>query len=533
MQTTISAAPLEKLAFDNTFISELPGDPLTENNRRQVRGACYSLVKPTPVSAPRLAGFSQDSADLLDLSSEACRSAEFTSVFSGNVLLANMEPYAMCYGGHQFGNWAGQLGDGRAINLGEIINSKSERWALQLKGAGPTPYSRSADGLAVLRSSLREFICSEAMHHLGIPSTRALSLVLTGDEVVRDMFYDGHPKNEPGAVVCRLSPSFIRFGNFEILTARGETELLEKLVLHTIQTDFPELTATPSVDNYLQWFTEICRRTAQMINHWMRVGFVHGVMNTDNMSILGLTIDYGPYGWLEGYDPTWTPNTTDAQGRRYSYGNQPYMAQWNLTQLANALYPLIGETQPLKEALDVYGTTFQESWQITMAAKIGLKNREPEDGQLINNLLELLTKTETDMTIFFRRLALVNARTTQDDAIEILHEAYYKPEELNSSYRSEISGWLVAYRSRLAQDNADDRQRLERMNRVNPKYVFRNYLAQQAIDKAEQGDFSMIDELLALFRHPYDEQPEKETYAAKRPEWARNRAGCSMLSCSS
>jgi uncharacterized protein YdiU (UPF0061 family) len=207
------------------------------------------------------------------------------------------------------------------------------------------------------------------------------------------------------------------------------------------------------------------------------------------MSILGLTIDYGPYGWLEGYDPTWTPNTTDAQGRRYSYGNQPYMAQWNLTQLANALYPLIGETQPLKEALDVYGTTFQESWQITMAAKIGLKNREPEDGQLINNLLELLTKTETDMTIFFRRLALVNARTTQDDAIDILHEAYYKPEELNSSYRSEMIGWLVAYRSRLAQDNADDRQRLERMNRVNPKYVFRNYLAQQAIDKAEQGDF--------------------------------------------
>jgi uncharacterized protein YdiU (UPF0061 family) len=353
MQTTISDNPLENWEFDNKFTNELPGDPLADNTRRQVRQACFSRVDPTPVASPTLAACSREAAALLDLSEQDCRSQLFTEVFSGNRLLSDMKPYAMCYGGHQFGNWAGQLGDGRAINLGEIINRNGERWVLQLKGAGPTPYSRSADGLAVLRSSLREFICSEAVHHLGIPTTRALSLVLTGEQVIRDMFYDGNPKHEPGAVVCRLSPSFIRFGNFEILTSRKEHELLERLVNYTIQTDFPHLGAVrPARDRILQWFAEICEKTARMINHWMRVGFVHGVMNTDNMSILGLTIDYGPYGWLEGYDPAWTPNTTDAHGKRYCYGNQPYMAQWNLTQLAKTLYHLIGEATLLQEALD-------------------------------------------------------------------------------------------------------------------------------------------------------------------------------------
>ncbi len=534
MQTNSAAAPLDKLAFDNRFTREMPGDPITENSRRQVRQACYSLVEPTPVAAPRLAGFSKEAAALLDLSAEACLSGSFTSVFSGNALLSEMMPYAMCYGGHQFGNWAGQLGDGRAINLGEIINSRNQRWTLQLKGAGPTPYSRSADGLAVLRSSLREFICSEAMHHLGIPTTRALSLILTGEEVVRDMFYNGNPRSEPGAVVCRLSPSFLRFGNFEILTARGETELLKKLVLYTIATDYPHLKAVDSVATYIQWFTEICERTARMISHWMRVGFVHGVMNTDNMSILGLTIDYGPYGWLEGYDPAWTPNTTDGQGRRYCYGNQPHMAQWNLTQLANALYPLIGAAGPLNEALDVYRTTFQESWQVTMAAKIGLKNREPEDAELISRLLDLLRRTETDMTIFFRRLAHVGTGTgIAHDGLKLFEEAYYAPAQLDAVYGEQLNSWLQSYVSRLRRNSIDDPQRSERMNRVNPKYVFRNYLAQQAIDKAETGDFSMIDKLLEVFRRPYDEQPEHEGYGAKRPEWARNRPGCSMLSCSS
>ena len=317
---------LDALQFDNRFVRELAGDPDRTNRRRQVPGACYSFVKPTAVAAPRLVAYSREVGQRLGLSDATCRSDLFTQVFTGNRLLPEMQPFAMRYGGHQFGNWAGQLGDGRAINLGEVINRHGERWVLQLKGAGPTPYSRTADGLAVLRSSIREFLCSEAMHHLGVPTTRALSLTLTGEEVERDMFYDGHPKLEPGAVVCRVSPSFIRFGNFQIHAANKETELLKRLVAYTIHTDFKG-PAEASAEAISGWFDEVCRRTAAMMVHWMRVGFVHGVMNTDNMSILGLTIDYGPYGWLEDYDPNWTPNTTDATGRRYRFGQQPAIAQ--------------------------------------------------------------------------------------------------------------------------------------------------------------------------------------------------------------
>ena len=520
--------------FDNRFTETLPADPELENNRRQVEGACYSYVEPTPAGNPVLASFSREAAKLLDLTEEDCRSGEFLDVFAGNRVLKGMKPYAMCYGGHQFGNWAGQLGDGRAINLAEVINARKERWILQLKGAGLTPYSRSADGLAVLRSSLREYICSEAMHHLEIPTTRALSLVVTGDTVIRDMFYDGNPKAEPGAVVCRLSPTFTRFGNFEILAARNNTTLLQELVCYTIRTDFPHLNPAPSSDNYLQWFAEICEKTAKMIVHWMRVGFVHGVMNTDNMSILGLTIDYGPYGWLEGYDPTWTPNTTDAHGKRYCYGNQPYMAQWNLSRLAGALHPLINEAEPLQEALDIYRKTFQTQWQQTLAGKLGLFEQEPDDDQIITNLLELLTLTETDMTIFFRLLADLKPKGhNASDPVSHFNDAYYNPDSINDNYREKFSNWTNSYTARVKRSTFNPAERRKRMNRLNPKYVFRNYLAQLAIDKAEKGDYSMIEELMQVLKHPYDEQPGNEEFAAKRPEWARNKPGCSMLSCSS
>ena len=295
--------PIEKhladLSFDNRFVAELPADPESENYRRQV-AACYSHVDPTPVSGPRLIGWSPEVAALLDLPADPGDGEALAEVFTGNRLLPGMQPIATCYGGHQFGNWAGQLGDGRAINLGEIVNKKGERWTLQLKGAGPTPYSRTADGLAVLRSSLREFLCSEAMFHLGVPTTRALSLTLTGEEVVRDILYDGHPAPEPGAVVCRVAPSFTRFGHFEILAARRDTELLRQLLDFTIATDFPHLTAADAKARYLDWFDDVTRRTADMVVHWMRVGFVHGVMNTDNMSALGLTIDYGPLRLARG-----------------------------------------------------------------------------------------------------------------------------------------------------------------------------------------------------------------------------------------
>jgi uncharacterized protein YdiU (UPF0061 family) len=530
---------LASLTFDNRFARELPADPETTNRPRQVTGACYTFVQPTRVAAPKLVAFSREVATLLDLSEETCESDEFLKVFVGNRILPDMSPYATCYGGHQFGTWAGQLGDGRAINLGEIINQRSERWALQIKGAGPTPYRRTADGLAVLRSSVREFLCSEAMFHLGVPTTRALSLILTGEQVVRDMFYDGNPKPEPGAVVCRVAPSFTRFGNFQIFSAREEIEVLKQLVDYTIRVDFPHL-GDPSPEVYLEWFAEVCRTTADLIVHWMRVGFVHGVMNTDNMSILGLTIDYGPYGWLENYDPGWTPNTTDASSRRYCYGNQSQMAHWNLVQLANAIYPLIGKIEPLQQALDVYTQHFQEGWQAMMAQKLGLKTFEQgTDNELFAELLTILPLVETDMTIFFRRLAMIDVDIeslgdTRDETLMApLMPAYYVSEQLTHEYRKRIGSWLRDYLIRLAKDNTSHETRRRRMNAVNPKYVLRNYLAQLAIDKAEQGDFSLVNELLEVMRHPYDEQPDKEDFAKKRPDWARHRAGCSMLSCSS
>jgi serine/tyrosine/threonine adenylyltransferase len=537
--STKTQGSLAALHFDNRFIRDLPADPNTENRRRQVPGACYSLVNPTPVTAPQRVAYSQEVAGLLGLSAEACASDMFTQVFTGNRLLPGMQPFAMCYGGHQFGNWAGQLGDGRAINLGEVVNGYSQRWMLQLKGAGPTPYSRTADGLAVLRSSVREFLCSEAMFHLGVPTTRALSLTLTGEEVERDMFYDGHPKLEPGAVVCRVSPSFTRFGSFQIFAARGEMDVLKQLADYTIRNDF-EYLGEPSPDVYLRWFEEVCQRTAEMIIHWMRVGFVHGVMNTDNMSILGLTIDYGPYGWLENYDPDWTPNTTDAVGRRYRFGHQPAIAQWNLAQLANAIYPLIGQVEPLQAVLDNYAKIYQEGWRRMMARKLGLNAFDPAtDEALITELLAILPLVETDMTIFFRRLvrldgeALCLASVDDEALVAPLMDAYYVPDQLTADIRSRAANWLRRYLKRAGRDNIPHQTRRRRMNAVNPKYVLRNYMAQMAIDKAEHNDYSLIHELLDLLRRPYDKQPEKEAFAAKRPDWARHRPGCSMLSCSS
>jgi len=530
---------LGAMIFDNRFTRELPGDPETRNTRRQVLGACYSRVKPTPVAAPRLVAHSPEAAQLLDLSEKTCTSSHFAQVFAGNRLLTGMDPYAMCYGGHQFGQWAGQLGDGRAINLGEVINGRAERWVLQLKGAGPTPYARTADGLAVLRSSIREFLCSEAMFHLGVPTTRALSLVLTGEQVERDMFYDGHPRREPGAVVCRVAPSFTRFGSFQIFAARGETEVLRQLLDFTIRIDFAHLGA-PSPAVYLRWFDEVCRRTADLMVHWMRVGFVHGVMNTDNMSVLGLTIDYGPYGWLEDFDPNWTPNTTDAATRRYRFGHQPQVALWNLAQLANAIYPLIEQAEPLERSLADYQSYFQRGWQTMMAHKLGLKSFvSGSDEALVNELLSILPLVETDMTIFFRQLARLavnnpeNADAADEALITPLLSAYYRPEQLTAATRGRIFSWLRAYTRRVGQDGTPDAVRRRRMNAVNPTYVLRNYLAQLAIDKAEQGEFAMVVELLAVLRRPYDEQPGKEAFAEKRPDWARHRPGCSMLSCSS
>ncbi|MBX9604639.1 MAG: YdiU family protein [Gammaproteobacteria bacterium] len=535
---------LARLRFDNRFVAELPADPETQNFRRQVAGACYSRVAPTPVAAPALVACAREVAALMDLDERSCQDADFTAVFAGNALLPGMDPYATCYGGHQFGHWAGQLGDGRAINLGEVVNRAGQRWALQLKGAGPTPYSRGADGLAVLRSSVREFLCSEAMHHLGVPTTRALSLVTTGEQVIRDMFYDGRPRPEPGAVVCRVAPSFTRFGHFEIHAARGDLATLERLVSFTLRTDYPELGYDPAAplaarrEVITRWLAEVCRRTAVMIAKWMQVGFVHGVMNTDNMSILGLTIDYGPYGWLENFDPDWTPNTTDAERRRYRYGQQPQIALWNLVQLANALHPLIEDVPPLEAALETYRGAYAEAWSTGMAAKLGLGALAGEaDEALLGELLALLGQVETDMTLFFRALADFTPLDAGEPDLEgflaLVGEAYYVPTQLDTDYRARLAAWLASYAARLRADPLSAARRREVMRGANPRYVLRNYLAQLAIDAAEQGDNSKVHELQDTLRRPYDDQPGREHLAAKRPDWARQRAGCSMLSCSS
>jgi serine/tyrosine/threonine adenylyltransferase len=518
------------LNFDNRFIRELPGDPITTNETRQVTHAAWSSVAPTRVAAPSMLAYSREMAVTLGIDDAAMQSPEMINALSGNELLPGMQPYATCYGGHQFGHWAGQLGDGRAIYLGEAINAAGERWEMQLKGAGPTPYSRRADGRAVLRSSIREFLCSEAMHHLGIPTTRALSLVATGDKVVRDMFYDGNPQAEQGAIVCRVAPSFTRFGHFEIFAARGETDLLLKLVDFTINRDFPHLAHLQSKpEKHAAWFSEVCECTALMIVGWMQVGFVHGVMNTDNMSILGLTIDYGPYGWVDNFDPGWTPNTTDAGGKRYAFGRQPEIARWNLERLADALGSVFADDSALAAGLERYDEIYNSEFNRVFAQKFGLKQLQGDDGDLINDVFALMQEAEVDMTEFFRQLAEIEM---SKPSVDVLQSAFYSQEKLQQ-FRPEFAAWLARYVLRVNEDAQPHAQRVSAMNQVNPRYVLRNYLAQQAIDKAEQGDVSMIYELLDVIRKPYALQPGLDAFAAKRPDWARHKAGCSMLSCSS
>ncbi|MGO4221921.1 YdiU family protein [Lysobacter sp. TAF61] len=518
------------LDFDNAFVRDLPGDPDSGPGVRQVLGAAYSRVSPTPVAAPQLLAHSPQMARRLGFSEAEVASPLFAQVFAGNSLIAGMDPFAANYGGHQFGNWAGQLGDGRAISLGEIINAAGERWELQLKGAGPTPYSRTADGRAVLRSSIREFLCSEAMHHLGVPTTRALSLVGTGEWVERDMFYDGHPEMEPGAIVCRVAPSFIRFGNFELPASRDDVELLKQLVNFCIRRDFPELRGQGQA-LHAQWFAQVCERTAVMVAHWMRVGFVHGVMNTDNMSILGLTIDYGPYGWVDNFDPGWTPNTTDRHQRRYRFGQQPQVAYWNLGRLAGSLSLLFDGVEPLQDGLRCFVETFTAADRDNTARKLGLAECRDEDIGLMQSLQDLMTQAEVDMTLMFRGLADLDLDGDTPDPAP-LREAFYD-EGRRETAEPALREWLGRYAARLRDQVLPAGERRSRMNAANPRYVLRNYLAQQAIDRASQGDVAAVTELLQVMRHPYDEQPGREAFAGRRPDWARERAGCSMLSCSS
>jgi serine/tyrosine/threonine adenylyltransferase len=520
--------PPMHFVHDNRFIAELPGDAQTGPQRREVRNALWSRVAPTPVAAPHTLAVSREMADTLGLSDADVMSDDFAQVFGGNAQLPGMDPIASNYGGHQFGHWAGQLGDGRAISLGETVNAAGQRWELQLKGAGPTPYSRTSDGRAVLRSSIREFLCSEAMHHLSVPTTRALSLVATGEDVVRDMFYDGHAKPEAGAVVCRVAPSFLRFGHFELPSSRSETALLRQLVDFTLRRDFPHLSGNGEA-LYADWFAEVCTRTARLMAEWMRVGFVHGVMNTDNLSILGLTIDYGPYGWIDAYDADWTPNTTDAGGRRYRFGWQPAVARWNLVRLAQAISPLFAGGEALHAGIEAFGLAYTAADRDNTARKLGLAECSDEDVALIRDLHVLMQEAEVDMTLWFRALADIDIDTP---TLQPLEAGFYDPAK-REAHSAQFDNWLQRYAARLRDDPLSAPVRREKMRLANPKFVLRNYLAQQVIDRAEVGDTAGIGELLEVMRRPYDAQPGNAAFAAKRPDWARDRAGCSMLSCSS
>lgn len=519
---------IKNLVLNNTFAENLPMDTSLNNQSRQVLNFCASLVNPTPPKSPKLIHFSSDLVNELGIEDPA--SNDFLELMSGVKNFPDFAPYALCYGGHQFGHWAGQLGDGRAINIAEVQTGESTT-IFQLKGAGRTPYSRSADGLAVLRSSIREYLMSEAMHYLGVPTTRALSLCLSGDEVLRDVLYNGNPEYEKGAVVCRVAPTFLRFGSFEIFAARNDQASLKTLLDYTITYFYSHL-GQPSKEVYLAFFQEVVNRSLEMVLHWQRVGFVHGVMNTDNMSILGLTIDYGPYGWLENYDPGWTPNTTDEQHKRYRFGNQPSVVLWNLAQLANALFSLIDDQEGLEAILDGYKKNYQKGYLQMMRSKIGLASNEILDSDLIEELTQLLYVSQIDMTLFFRNLAQFDSEKPLDYLPFIQKDSYLKPTEFEV-YVVRWQNWCTKYANRLAQEMRPVAERIEGMNKVNPKYVLRNYMAHLAIEAADKNDYSVLMELYTLLKNPYSEQKEMEKWFAKRPSWAINKIGCSALSCSS
>ena len=469
--------------------------------------AFYSRVEPTPLPDPYLVAFNDDAARLIDLDPAEAQREKFLEVMAGNAPLDGGEPFAMLYSGHQFGTYVPQLGDGRALQIGEVVNDRGERWALQLKGSGLTPYSRMADGRAVLRSTIREYLCSEAMHALGIPTTRALCIVGADEPVYRETA-------ETAAVLLRMAPSHVRFGSFEVFYHRKQHEYLALLADHVIDTFFPELRTLS--DRYHRLLVEVVERTARLIAKWQAVGFSHGVMNTDNMSILGLTLDYGPFGFMDRFDYAYICNHSDTQGR-YAYGNQPQIGIWNLACLAQALTPIIPVEQ-CNAALQRYEPAYFDEYSKLMRAKLGLATAGPGDRELVLDLLEIMAKSSVDYTLFFRALGDFRAGAAntplRDQCIE----------------RAAFDAWAARYAARLAREPGVDAERKAHMNRANPKYVLRNYLAQVAIEKATgTKDYSEIDRLLRLLRHPFDEQPEMASYAAPPPEWAQTIE----VSCSS
>ena len=516
---------LQEIHFKNDFVDTFPGDDSGDSTSRQTPGVLYSKASPTPVKQVTLLGWSEELAAELGIKKPV--SQPDINILGGNFVTPSMTPYAACYAGHQFGNWAGQLGDGRAITLGELQTPAGKTWELQLKGAGRTAYSRRADGRAVLRSSVREYLMSEAMFYLGVPTTRALSLVTSGDRVMRDMFYDGNAEFEPGAIILRVSPSFLRFGNYEMPASRNEIENLKKLVDWTIERFFPEITGTEKI---LTWYKEIVDRTATLMVEWMRVGFVHGVMNTDNMSILGLTIDYGPYSFVDNYDPNFTPNTTDLPGRRYAFGKQPSVAKWNLGCLGGAIAPLMPDTNELVKVLDSYDAVFWSKYYSMMAGKTGLDRLRPDDAGLFKEIEKTLTLTQADMTIFYQLLIDLPLQNLDNDSIfNHFLESFYK--ELSQQEVEALCNLLRLYMTRIQSNTISRAESVKRMKSSNPRMILRNYILHEAIEDLQKGDDSLFVALQQAMKEPYSDKFDR--FYKKRPSWATQKAGCSMLSCSS
>jgi uncharacterized protein YdiU (UPF0061 family) len=465
----------------------------------------FSPVLPARLDDPVMVSSNKLLAEELGIDPAELATSEMLEIMGGNFMTANIKPIALVYSGHQFGVWAGQLGDGRAMTLGELpAGDSSAIWDIQLKGAGPTPYSRFADGRAVLRSSIREYLCSEAMHGLGIATTRALCLVDSKSQVYREEI-------ESGATVCRVAQSHIRFGSFEHFHYRNQPESVKALADYVIQRNFPEWA---EADNkYYLMFKNCVMKTAKMIAQWQSVGFNHGVMNTDNMSIIGDTIDYGPFGFLDTYDPDHICNHSDTSGR-YSFKNQPSVGLWNLNALATSLTSLI-DNEDLISALKQYEPEFLDQFRHIMAGKIGLEEYRHDDEQLINQLLGLLQINNVDYSIFFRALSAFS------DDNQSIRDQFVD--------REGFDAWAEKYSTRLAQQNLTDQQRQQSMNALNPKYVLRNYIAQAAIDAAKQGDYSEVHLMLNVLQSPFEEHPPAEKYAGLPPNWADQLS----VSCSS
>lgn len=515
---------ITEVSFQKEFVQHFPGDESGSKQPRQTPGKLYSKALPTPVKSPALLAWSEALASELGLKKP--NSEEEIAVLAGNKITPSMYPYAACYAGHQFGNWAGQLGDGRAITLGELNIADGQKRELQLKGPGPTAYSRRADGRAVLRSSVREYLMSEAMHFLAVPTTRALSLVTTGEDVLRDMFYDGHPAYEPGAIVLRVAPSFLRFGSFEMPAARGEIDNLQKLVAWTIEKFYPHHNGKNKI---LDWYEEVVDRTAKLIVEWHRVGFVHGVMNTDNMSILGLTIDYGPFSFIDNYDPNFTPNTTDLPGRRYAFGRQAAVAKWNLGCLGGALLPLVKNEEELLPFIDSYDKKYWDYFYAMMANKLGLDNISEKDAGLITDLEKMMATLQPDYTIFYQLLIDAPLEGAEEDVFNHFEPCFYQLPDKNG--QTQFAKWWTDYKMRRASSTINAKTAVENMRRANPRFILRNYLLHEAITELEAGSTVLFDKLGNVLKTPYAK--DHDEFFKKRPNWATQKAGCSMLSCSS